>query len=579
LQKTKRHQRYNLPSKQIEYGTRERLCTLHEKLALFYRRYLLENPDGSVATYFRTRGIPNDAADKFCIGASPDSWDAAIQFAHNEGFIDDELRASGIVSSKDENQSHIYDRFRNRLMFPIWNESGRIVGFSARSVEAKPQGWKYVNTPDSPIFHKGRLLYALNFARTSISKAGSVVLCEGQLDAIAMHRAGITHAVAPQGTAFTPDQATILKRYTSTVVLATDNDNAGREAVFKDAAILLPLGFNVKVVRYPSAKDADETLSKFGKAALTGAVENATDFFEFALEQAMSRIDPSTPAGQAAAANEIIRWIIQIENEEERKNYFDWLANKLNIRVSSIEKVAERFLSKISNVPQRNRPKRQMKTSEDLGKIDKLKNTPELANTPGYEIEKMLKSVDPVYWFQLLIEKPQFAPPHEWWFDLRSRTDLPWARLLTAQPQFEENCHWESVGRGELVKLAFLAPKLFARKFPHGHWHDLYAFLTPTELAGVLCDVPQAAELLDMEDVAQKLAPDRWLTVIASQPQLEKYFDWTLVEKKKSLYWDELLRHQPQFACHCDFEKLQDWQIRRIRRRQPQLLPSLTTRE
>ncbi len=329
---------------QPEYGTRERLCTLHEKLAKFYRQYLLEHPDGPVAAYFRTRGIPNDVADKFCIGASPDSWDAAIQFAHKEGFVDDELRASGIASSKDENSSHIYDRFRNRLMFPIWNESGRVVGFSARTVEADSQGWKYVNTPDSPIFHKGRLLYALNFARTSIPKAGAVVLCEGQLDAIAMHRAGVTHAVAPQGTAFTPDQATILKRHTSTAILATDNDNAGREAVFKDAAILLPLGFNVKVVRYPGAKDADETLSKFGADALAEAVRDAADFFEFALEHALSNVDPSTPAGRAAAANDVIYWMIQLENEVTREFYFDWLAKKLNVPLSSVEKVAERRL-------------------------------------------------------------------------------------------------------------------------------------------------------------------------------------------------------------------------------------------
>lgn len=209
--------------------------------------------------------------------------------------------------------------------------------------------------------------------------------------------------------------------------------------------------------------------------------------------------------------------------------------------------------------------------SEDWKGIDELKKHPKLENSPGYGMGKMLKSVDPIYWFLLLMEQPQFAPPHDWWFDLRHRSDLPWARLLAAQPQFEENCHWESVGRGELVKLAFLAPELFARMFPQGHWHDLYAFLSPTELAGVLCDVPQAAELLDMEDVAQKLAPDRWLTVIASQPQWEKYFDWASVEKKPSLYWDELLRHQPQFASHCDFKQLKDWQIRRIQRRQPLL--------
>ena len=212
-----------------------------------------------------------------------------------------------------------------------------------------------------------------------------------------------------------------------------------------------------------------------------------------------------------------------------------------------------------------------METTEAWNRIDILKKHPELANSPGYEMEELLKAVDPVYWILLLMEQPQFAPPHDWWFNLRYRSDLPWARLLAAQPQFEEHCHWESVGRGELVKLAFLAPELFARRFPQGDWRELYAFLTPMELAGVLCDVPQASELLDMEDVAKRLAPDRWLTVIASQPQMEKYFDWTLVEKKSSLYWDDLLRHQPQFACHCDFEQLKDWQIRRILRRQPQL--------
>ena len=159
-----------------------------------------------------------------------------------------------------------------------------------------------------------------------------------------------------------------------------------------------------------------------------------------------------------------------------------------------------------------------MELSEAWNKIDELKNHPELADAPGYETEKLLKAVDPVYWFLLLMEQPQFAPPHDWWFELRHHSDLPWARLLAAQPQIERECHWESVERVELVKLAFLAPELFARKFPQGHWYDLYAFLTPMELVGLLCDVPQAAELLDMEDVAQKLAPDRWLTVIASQP-------------------------------------------------------------
>ena len=212
-----------------------------------------------------------------------------------------------------------------------------------------------------------------------------------------------------------------------------------------------------------------------------------------------------------------------------------------------------------------------METPEIWNRIDELKKHPEWANSSGYETEELLKAVDPVYWFLLLMEQPQFTPPRNWWFNLRHRSDLPWARLLAAQPQIEGYCHWESVSRGELAKLAFLAPEIFARKFPQGHWRDLYEFLTPLELVELLCDVPQASESIDMMSVAGKLAPDRWLSVIAYQPQLERYFDWTLVEKKASLYWDDLLRHQPQFNCHCDFEQLKDWQIRRIQRQQPHL--------
>ena len=205
-------------------------------------------------------------------------------------------------------------------------------------------------------------------------------------------------------------------------------------------------------------------------------------------------------------------------------------------------------------------------------KLNELREHPELADTPEYELENLQRDGDPVMWFLLLMEQPQLAPPSEWWLELRHRCGLPWARLLAAQPQFEKLCQWESVGRGELVTLAFLAPELFARKFPEGRWHDLYAFLSPFELAGVLRDAPQAVEALDMDDVREKLAPDYWLAVLAIQPQLERYFDWATVEKRPSLHWDILLRRQPQFADHCDFSQWRSDQIRRILNKQPQFI-------
>ena len=205
-------------------------------------------------------------------------------------------------------------------------------------------------------------------------------------------------------------------------------------------------------------------------------------------------------------------------------------------------------------------------------KLNELREHPELAGTPGYELAMLQRDGAPGMWFLLLMEHPEFEPPWEWWYNLWNRAGLPWARLLAAQPRFERHCQWESVGRGELVTLAFLAPELFARKFPEGRWHDLYAFLTRWELARVLCDAPQAAETLDGEELREKLAPDCWLSVLAEQPQLEKYFDWATVEGRPSHHWDILLRRQPQFADHCDFAQLKSDQLRRILMKQPQFI-------
>lgn len=195
---------------EADYNLRERLYLLHEKLAAWYAQNLADGTSApAVSEYFKTRQIPVDFTNRFLIGASPDSWDATINFAHKNGFTDEELRLSGVVSEKEENSAHIYDRFRNRLMFPIWNEQGRVVAFSARSVEKDPKGWKYVNSPESPVFKKSRTLYALHFARSPIAEKKYAILCEGQLDVIAMHRAGCDNAVAAQGTAFGIEHAQI----------------------------------------------------------------------------------------------------------------------------------------------------------------------------------------------------------------------------------------------------------------------------------------------------------------------------------------------------------------------------------
>ncbi len=319
-----------------DYNLRERLYSLHELLAAWYADNLSGNKIPAVCRYFATRGISTEFQHRFMIGAAPDAWSAAIDHARKNGYTDEELRLSGIVSAKEENADHIYDRFRNRLMFPIWNEQGRIVAFSARSVEKDPKGWKYVNSPESPVFKKSRTLYGLHFARTAIAEKKYALLCEGQLDVIAMHRAGCDNAVAAQGTAFGTEHAAILKRYTTEIRLALDNDNAGKKAVFADAEILLPLGFALRVVTWPGAKDADELLKAQGAEAIQNAVAESVDFFEFALQNAAARFDSSSPAGKARIAEDVIARIQLLDSAATREAYIAWLAAKLELSADAL---------------------------------------------------------------------------------------------------------------------------------------------------------------------------------------------------------------------------------------------------
>lgn len=334
---------------EADYSLRERLYQLHELLAMFYNDNLHKRTVPAVSDYFATRNIPVEFTNSFQIGASPDSWDAAVNLAHSRGFTDAELIMSGVVSEK-ENSNHFYDRFRNRLMFPIWNEQGRVVAFSARTVEANPDGWKYVNSPETPIFKKSRTLYALHIARKKISELGFAILCEGQIDVIAMHRAGSSNAVAAQGTAFTNEHAMILKRYTSSVTLALDSDKAGREAVFKDAAILLPLGFTVKVADYGTAKDADDLLASSGAQGVAQVIENAIDFYDFALKHELSLRDTSTPSGKSALAIAMIKYILLADNSVTRTAYLEWLSSNLGMNFEALKAEFDREDLKIKQL-------------------------------------------------------------------------------------------------------------------------------------------------------------------------------------------------------------------------------------
>ena len=301
-------------------GTKERLYRLNEAVSEFFCRNLHDHPDSEAAQYLRRRGIPDDVAKKFRIGAAPDSWDAAQRFCRSRGFTDEEGELAGVLRRSENGR--VFDQFRNRLVFSIFNEAGRGVGFSARSLEPKPQdGRKYVNTPETPVFRKGALLYALPLAREAMHKRNLAILCEGQLDVIAFHRAGFECAVAPLGTAFTPEQARVLKRYTNHILLAFDADGAGQKAVLRAAEILLPLSIELKVIRIPGGKDPDELFASGGAEAVAAAVASAVPWLEVVTGGLAERFDLSTPVGKGEAAAFVCGFLKLVENRVELEEY------------------------------------------------------------------------------------------------------------------------------------------------------------------------------------------------------------------------------------------------------------------
>ena len=309
---------------------RNRLYALNEEFARFFERYLAEHPEGAAARYLATRQLPPETVRQFRLGAAPPGWDDCLRYGRGLGFTEEEMITGGIVR-KHEDTGRVYDHFRDRLTFAIWNERGDVVGFSARSLEVKPEYGKYVNTPETPIFKKGQLLYAIPFARKAMQERGEAILCEGQLDTIAMHRAGFPQTMAPQGTGFTADQSRILARYVDRVLVAFDADSAGQKAVRAALELLLPLEMEVKVIRIPGGKDPDELFRNGGPEAVAAAVNGAVGWIEYLRDVWSARGDLHSPAVQGRMLADAVSLLMLMENPVQRELYLREAARLLDI--------------------------------------------------------------------------------------------------------------------------------------------------------------------------------------------------------------------------------------------------------
>lgn len=273
---------------QSRYRQQERLWALHKEAARYFHSCLYAPVGKAALEYALGRGMPKSTLTKFGIGYAPDSWTGLVDAMRKKGYTDEELRDSGLVTVSQKN-GNLFDRFRDRLMFPIIDVRGNVIGFGGRIMNNDKSAAKYLNSPETLIFNKRKNLFALNFAKKS--KLGYLILVEGYMDAIALHQYGFDCAVASLGTALTEDGAALLSRYTEQVVLIYDGDTAGQNATKRAIPILEKAGLQVKVLQMRDAKDPDEFLKKFGADRFKLLLEESSNRVEYQLNAILKKYD------------------------------------------------------------------------------------------------------------------------------------------------------------------------------------------------------------------------------------------------------------------------------------------------
>ncbi len=359
------------PGEQQSRHLKDQLLQLHEQITQRWQNALLNEASGQIARdYLTKRGVSPEAVKLFRLGYAPDAWDDTVNWAKSKGYELDLVEKAGLIIRKSGEQraadvssaepsekispasgtlaARYYDRFRGRLMFPICDEQGRVIGFSGRVLSGDEKTAKYVNSPETPIFTKSKVFFGLDKSKRALLDAGFAVVCEGQLDLITCFMAGVQNIVAPQGTAFTADHARIIKRYVDEVVLCFDSDEAGQNAAVRSLDHLLASGLAVRVAVVPAPHDPDSFIKASGGEAFRKLVEGAEGFFDYYLKRLCEQNDVKTDKGRTV----VVRSMLEALQKTGNRVVFDKYAHDLTFKLGlSFRSIVDEFQKVLNEQP------------------------------------------------------------------------------------------------------------------------------------------------------------------------------------------------------------------------------------
>ncbi len=360
-------------SERIDSDRRERTLAMNKAAARYFNNILLNTPEGKQGLdYLLSRGLTMPLIRHFGLGFAPNDFGAFPQYMHKLGYSDAELSAAYLARISDKT-GHAYSLFRNRVIFPIISPSGDVIAFGGRVMDdSKP---KYLNSSDTPAFKKSKNLFALNFAKASCS--AQMILCEGYMDVIALHGAGFTNAVATLGTAITPEQARMFERYTKSVVICYDADEAGQNAASKAFRLLGEVGVECRILKVKNAKDPDEYIRKYGAAAFRKLMEGSRSEFDFRFDAIKEKYDLSLADDKIKALDETVALISSVPSAARRDLHIYATSEIFGVSPDSMRRDVERLRTKRMRTEKRDETQRLMFESagyNDRVNPDSVKN-------------------------------------------------------------------------------------------------------------------------------------------------------------------------------------------------------------